>query len=273
MSRNESILVIVDPGARHHAGLAKAALIAKKSAARVDLFACSSASSGALRSFPAQSTDEIARAETSAMLHALARPLRDLGLEVTTEAVQAESPSAALAACLKHSRAGMVIKDVHRDAGSGNAALTWSDWELARDCPISLLLSKPTLWPALPKICIAIDPGHRQLALVSLEHSIMEQGQALAERLDGELHVLHACMLPAVTTMPAADPVHLGVMGIGDVLTRFVDQLEASIVVMGAVSRSPLRKDVIGSTAEILLRHLLCDVLLVKAPQAASALH
>lgn len=290
MSRNEAIFVIVDPGASHHAGLVKAALIAKKSAARIDLFACSSASSA----------DEIARAaETSAMLRSLARPLRELGLEVTTETIRAESLRA-LAECLKQSCAQMVIKDVYQDADSGNAELTCSDWELARVCPISLLLSKATLWPALPKICIAIDPGHRQVALVPLEHSIMEQGRALAERLDGELHALHACMPPAVTTVAAADAervtrhyrdrlasleslmanhrvstgqVHVGMGGSGDVLSRLVGQLEASIVVMGAVSRSPLRKNVIGSTAENLLRQLPCDVLLVKAPQAASVLH
>lgn len=234
MRRNDAILVVVDPQARHHAGLAKGALLAKKFQARVNLFACS----GAL---PTRSTDEHIRvAETSKILQALARPLRDRGLDVTTETVHAESLNGALAERLKHSTARFVVKDVYRDAFSGRAALTHNDWEIALACPVSLLLSKSKLWPALPKICAAVDSRQGLQSLAYLERSIMAEGAALTSRLEGELDVLHACE---------------------DVLTRVLAQLATNIVVMGAPSRDPW------------LNQLPCDVLLVKAPQAAFALH
>lgn len=240
MGRNDAVLVIVDPSARHHAGLAKGALLARMFQTHVDLFACSDASRGDLPGDSARAVDESMRvATTSEILQMLARPLRDRGLDVTTEARHAESPNAALTEHLKNSSARFVIKDIHPDAASGRAALTRSDWQLARACPVSLLLSKSRLWPALPKICAAIDNGDRREHAL-LERVILEQGAALTSRLGGELDVLHAC---------------------ADVLTRVVGQLATSIVVMGALSHNPV------------FNQLACDVLLVKSPQVAPSPH
>jgi universal stress protein E len=42
------------------------------------------------------------------------------------------------------------------------------------------------------------------------------------------------------------------------------DRIEAGIVVMGAVSRSGLKRLFVGSTAERMIDHLNCDVLVLK---------
>ena len=47
--------------------------------------------------------------------------------------------------------------------------------------------------------------------------------------------------------------------------------VRAAIVVMGAVSRSGLRRAFIGNTAERVLDRLPCDVLVVKPPRFKSA--
>lgn len=237
MGRNDAILVIVDPSAKHHAGLAKGALLARKFDTRIEIFSCSG-------------TSEVR--PSSEILQALAWPLRDRGLEVTTESVQAESVSAALVSRLRNSLASLVIKDVHPSASHARAGLAHGDWELARDCPKALLLSKARLWPALPKICAAIEPQHASWARAPLAQAVMEQGTALSAHLGGELDVLHAC---------------------GPMLTRVVSQLATAIVVVGVESGGPLRKDVMGSSAGSMLKELPCDVLLVKAPQAVLALH
>lgn len=70
-----------------------------------------------------------------------------------------------------------------------------------------------------------------------------------------------------------ASHVHFSIGSVCEVLNAFVTQLAASVVVMGAVSRAALRRDVIGSTAEGLLRQIPCDVLVVKASQAPTLLH
>ena len=50
-----------------------------------------------------------------------------------------------------------------------------------------------------------------------------------------------------------------------EVLPRHAAERRADLMVMGAVSRSRLREIFIGSTAERVLDHLPCDVLVVKA--------
>jgi universal stress protein E len=51
-----------------------------------------------------------------------------------------------------------------------------------------------------------------------------------------------------------------------DLLPRLAAERHADVLVMGAVSRSRLREIFVGSTAERVLDHLPCDVLIVRAP-------
>jgi len=57
---------------------------------------------------------------------------------------------------------------------------------------------------------------------------------------------------------------HLNMGLVRDELASLVKRLDAGIVVMGAVSRSGLRRVFIGNTAERVLDDLDCDVLVVK---------
>jgi universal stress protein E len=290
MSSTNAIVVIVDPSAKHQAGLAKGALLAQKLGARVDLFAI------------------LRGAETSSMLQSLARPLRDCGLEVTTQAARDDFPSSTLAEHVKHTRAKLVIKDVHQHAVTRRASLSHSDWELIRSCPVALLLSKPTLWPERPQICVSIDPEHGGPTRASLDDNVMEHGVMLAGQLDGDLHVLDAHIPPSyVVTVPAGDDfraleyshelliaqchaklrslktlassygvqashVHMAIGPVCDALRSLASELKASVVVMGAVSRTARRRDALGSTAEALLEQISCDVLVIKATEAAVSL-
>jgi universal stress protein E len=308
MSPTETILVIVEPRANHHAGLAKGALLAQKIRARIHLFRCSSHAAADER-YLVSADDSVRDEEMSSMLQALARPLREQGLEVTTQTARGDSANDAIVACLKDTHSRLVIKDIHQHAVSRRASLTHGDWELIRSRPAALLLSKPTLWPGRPQICAAIDPGHSHQAQMSLDQAVLEQAVMLARQLEGELHVLHAYIPPAFVVpvsavedfrmlesshqlviaqcharlrslkalasgygVPAGH-VHVTIGPVCEVLSSLVRELKASIVVMGAVSRSALRPDVIGSTAEALLEKIACDVLVVSTPNAAMSLH
>jgi universal stress protein E len=57
-----------------------------------------------------------------------------------------------------------------------------------------------------------------------------------------------------------------------EVLPRLAGALQADIVAMGAISRSALRRVLIGSTAEDVLDRLPCDALIIKPPDFASVL-
>ena len=51
-----------------------------------------------------------------------------------------------------------------------------------------------------------------------------------------------------------------------DGLLSLIDKVEADVVVMGAVARSAIQRMFLGSTAEHVLDHLPCDLLIVKPP-------
>jgi universal stress protein E len=207
MKPSDTILVIVDVQARHHAGLAKAALLAQKYRTRMDLLARLRGTAGGL--------------ERPSSLESLARPLRERGLEVTTATVRAETLEVALAQRLRGPRARFVIKDVVRTASSQRIAVTHDDWERVRVCPVPLLLSKPTLWPELPKVCAAIDPARDDGGLVPADESVVEQGALLARNLTGQFRVASN-------------------RSVCEVENGFVRPLGASIIVMSTASYAAL---------------------------------
>ena len=51
---------------------------------------------------------------------------------------------------------------------------------------------------------------------------------------------------------------------INDSLPALIEEVDAAVVVMGAISRSAIDRVFVGSTAERLLDELVCDVLVIK---------
>jgi universal stress protein E len=58
-----------------------------------------------------------------------------------------------------------------------------------------------------------------------------------------------------------------------DAIPEAARETRAAIVVMGAVSRSGLKRVLIGNTAERVLDQLACDVLVVKPPRFVTHVH
>lgn len=302
-----NILVIVDPTAKEHPAVTKGAVLAEKFAARLELFICDTKASRNARAAEHARTegDRPFVFHLKPMLESLAQPLRQRGLDVTTEVVCTDPLHQALVDRVKRTSAELVIKDTHHHTLAQRTFLTNTDWELIRGCPVPLLLTKPRPWGAAPKICATVDPGHKDDRPLLLDRSVLDQASAFAQRLQGELHVLHAYLplsvVAAVTAQPAPiavdvspetlaserqivskqlqpllsgyeilpENVHFELGGSADVICRVSGELGADIVAMGAVSRSGMKRVFIGSTAEDVLERLPCDALICKAPDFA----
>lgn len=306
MSSIESILVIVDPTAQQHPAVTKGALLAEKLSARLDLFICDTQAARNVRL--AQHLRDSPGAplkQLSPWLEDIAVPLREQGLDVMTEVLSADPLQTALLERVKHTCAGLVIKDTHHHTIAQRTFLTNTDWELIRGCPVPLLLVKPTAWSATHRIGAALDPGHKDDKPRLLDRCILEEAGRFAHALGGEVHAIHtyipAAMIaaatmsvpPLVIDIPAealeeerknklkeltaltsdyrlsAENIHLETGGVDEALCRLVQQYEIDIMAMGAVSRRGLKRMLIGSTAEEVLEHLPCDMLVVKSPNFA----
>jgi universal stress protein E len=196
--------------------------------------------------------------------------------------------------------ADLVMASLRVPTLPGRLWLQNTDWELIRQCPCPVLLVKSTrAYRARPVILAALDPFHAHAKPAALDQALLKTGDALAGALGGTLHAFHSYM-PLVSTLPVPmGPVvpigfpqemedihgqqvavlfdklagaagipaarrHLHMGNVQDELNATVKDVQASIVVMGAVSRSGLRRVFIGNTAESVLNGIACDVLIVK---------
>jgi universal stress protein E len=309
MNRICNILVIVDPTASEHPAVAKAALLAQRFNARLELFACETKASREARlvAHDRKQAKEPFIVDLKPMLEALAAPLRMRGVDVATETDSADPLHVALLDRVKRTSAELVVKDTHHHTLGQRIVLTNTDWQLIRGCPVPLLLVKPFPWSGSPRIVAAIDPGHTNDKPAMLDHCILQHAAAFSKKLQGELHVLHAYIPAAVVAAAASVPpigmaitaeelareaeskrreiaallsdygvrsenIHVITGGTAEVLPRAAQAIRADIMALGAISRSGLKRAFIGSTAEDVLEKLPCDALIIKTPNFAELL-
>jgi universal stress protein E len=304
MDSIKQILVIVDPTVSKHPAVAKAALLAEKFSARIELFVCDTRSTREMRlaaHVRARPGDPFL-VNVKALLETLAAPLRSRGIDVTTECAHADALHVGLIDRTRHTNADLVIKDTHHHSLAQRTFLTNTDWQLIRGCPVPLLLTKNTKWATVPRIFAAVDPGHVNDKPEILDHWIVEHAALFAQRLEGELHVVHVYLpmaiigaatvgYPPLATAVTpedlaveeanrrklvdsllseyhlgAERIHLELGGPAQALPRATESLHADVLTMGAIARSGLKRIFIGSTAEDVLERLPCDALIVKPP-------
>jgi universal stress protein E len=280
MKRLDRILVVVDPTTESQPALEKAARLARASAATLELFVCDFDPAfdgrGLTETDRLQALREQLLADRRATLEGLAGPLRRDGLEVETHASWDNPLHRGIVHRVRATSPDLVIKDTHYHSALRRALVTNADWNLIRTCPAPLLLVKPMRWPAAPRVIAAIDPGHPADEPAALEHDILDSASLLAERLGGELHVLHACSLAerrrseavvAAVVAPHAVPqsrIHVLHGSPVSVLPDAASALRADVVVMGAVSRSRIEEMFVGHTAERTLDLVASDILVIK---------
>jgi universal stress protein E len=193
----------------------------------------------------------------------------------------------------------LVIKDTHHHPAIARALFTNTDWHLIRECPAPLMLVRTESWPSTGKVLAAVDPLHERDKTAALDRKIVDTAAHVAETIGGELHVLHvfepmeAMITAGDEYLPYAIPLdevgqkrrsqywkalqslvtdlhlpakrlHLRSGFVRDQLCDMARELDAGLIVMGAIARSGLKRVFLGSTAEDVLEWLPCDVLIVK---------
>ena len=298
------ILSVVDPTAAVQPALQRAAWLATRIGAKVDLLTCyydEYLVGGRL--FGSHSLHE-ARQEVLdgfvQTLEFLAAPLRNDGLDVTTTAIWNHPAYEGIARHAEQTGAGVVFKDTEHHSALARALFSHSDWALIRACRIPLWLVKPMDFPEKPLFIAAIDPMNEHDKPAALDDEILCISQSLARLTGAEVRAFHSFdprTAVATATMNAYIPASLplaeiereirvqhesrfreitGFYGIGndqrhlvrglahEELPALAKELGASVVIMGAVARNRLKRLFIGATAERTLENLPCDLLIVK---------
>jgi len=302
MKKLRRILVAIkNPAARHQPAMRKAAQLATALDARLELFHAITEpvylDAFAAQGLSLQQTQKQQRERITIRLEKHAAALRKTGLSVD---VKCEWDFPAFEAVIRRatrSRAGLIVAERHARKHVLPWLLRFNDWELLRRSPLPVLLVKrPQPWRK-PVVLAAIDPSHGFAKPARLDAQILDVASEVSTALGGKLHVAHA--FPGVP-LPGADMFAIPAATAGsieqqaareakrkfaavmdasvarqarrhfvigqavDAIPQLVRSQRAGLVVMGAVSRSGLRRLLIGDTAEQVLDALPCDVLVIK---------
>ena len=304
MSKFSNILCVIDPTTEEQPGLARAAWLAKKSGAAIEMLVCyynEYLSGDRLFDSPAL---EKARSEVigeyEKKLEKLAEPLRAEGITVTSHATWDHPLYEGIVRRAVISHTDLVVKDTHHHSAVERALFTNTDWNLIRTCPVPVWLVKPREIADEPVFLAAIDPLNENDKPAALDDEILMLSKAVVEETGGEVHAFHAYdprIAVATATANAYIPVSLPfdeiekqmreqhgkrfnevtqfheipeershlVAGLThEELPALADEISADVVVMGAVSRNRWKRLFIGATAERTLEHLPCDLLIIK---------
>jgi universal stress protein E len=304
MEKIERIMCVIDPTTDAQFALQRASWLAEKFGAELELFVSyynEYLSGDRFFDSPSLAT---ARAEViegfEKKLEKMAQPLRKRGISVATCAVWDHPLYEGIVRHAAATGADMVVKDTHRHSAAARALLTNTDWHLIRSCASPLWLVKPEELPTELSFIAAIDPMNEHDKPAALDDEILVISKKLAEKSGGAVHAFHSFdprIAVATATANAYIPVSLPfdeiekqmreqhekrfheitafheipddkshlIAGLThEELPELAEEINASAVVMGAVARNRLKRMFIGATAERVLDHLPCDLIIVK---------
>ncbi len=289
-----TILVVVDPFTEQEQPvLSRAAWLAERFGAHVELFACdydAEIDSGrvATVSIPSSGMREQLMLRHRRQLESFAAALRGRRLQVTVNVAWDYPPDEAIVRHVIATRPWLVAKDTHHHTILQRTLLSNTDWNLIRDCPAPLLLVKPREVGPHPTILAAIDPVQEHDKPTQLDDAIYKFASALCERTGGALHMTHAISTPLGVQLPPnvqaivadehrraldafllehpvrAENLHVHEGLAHQCLQHVAVSQHADFVVMGAVARRGIKRVLIGSTAARVLDRLPCDLVIIK---------
>jgi universal stress protein E len=295
----------------------KAAQIAAACRAQLEIYHCLDAPLYAdLQTLGEHSLHEIEsnlQQQTVRRLEAIAARVRRHHIKV---AVRAEWDFPAYEAIVRRAvriKADLIIASAHAGRHRLASLMRLTDWELVRLSPIPLLLVKDARPYQRPAVLAALDPTHAFAKPLKLDRQILQLGRAVSQKLRGSLHAVHAysrvpgasfpeqAITPALIRQIEQDaqrgakaafdrvlrsshiaPAHRYLIARDPVnaIAEAARRSRSAIVVMGAISRSGIKRWLIGNTAERILDDLRCDVLIVKpstfrnrVPRATRGVH
>ncbi len=173
---------------------------------------------------------------------------------------------------------------------------TPTDWHLLRKCPSPVWMVKDQPWPEGGKALVAVNLASEEPYHNALNEKLVKETLQLAEQVNHtEVHLVGAYPVTPINIaieLPEFDPSvyndairgqHLLAMkalrqkfsidekvthvekGLPEeVIPDLAEHLQAGIVVLGTVGRTGLSAAFLGNTAEQVIDHLRCDLLVIK---------
>lgn len=296
------LFAVRNPEAARQPGILKAIRIAKSFGASLELFhALSSPVFRSVQPLTGQSIDTLRVEAVDRARNRLAKfaaMARKHEVDLQYSATWDYPPHEAIVRRAQKIRADLIVAECHRGRRAPRWLLELTDWELLRTSALPVLLLKNSRIYRRPVVLAAVDPTHAHAKPARLDADILGAATQLSCTLHGRLHVMFAnhprfgslIMGEPAMNASAISMIYEALEQQGrETFERFMAAMDvdpsrrhlvnrppaqaipavarstgASLVVMGAVSRSALQRMFIGNTAERVLDTLPCDVLVLK---------
>jgi len=238
--------------------------------------------------------------ERAAALRALAQRYAGEVAEIRHEALWAAEPCESILAKAISVSADYVVKDVGRESTLSRLLFTPLDWKLVRLLPCKLMLVGLGAASAIGRVLAAVDALREEGGREGLNRQILRVARELSGYHDAALDL--ASVAPAMTTRSgaplgidplldrvlarhtvafetlvrdcgiAAERAHQLVGAPAERIAALARSIRADLVVIGNVYHGPLERLLLGSTAEVLMQLLQCDLVVVKRPDFVDTL-
>jgi len=278
MDKLTSILVVIDPTDESRHVLGKAMILARHFRARLELFLCDSENAFALsHSYDRRGVSAAREGCVAAGYRYLDAVRRTLAEDVqVTSHVACESPLyEAIVRRALDTRPDLVIKSA---AGARRLWLDANDWQLARTCPVALMLTRGKPWNARPRFAAAVDvtdPDGGALARTIMQAAGFMAGGCKADLevvfssapgLDTETREVHADLLARLVNEFRVGAEHTTILSgaAEETLPAFASGKNFDVLVMGALTRRRGLAALVGTLTSKLVDVLDCDFVLVK---------
>jgi universal stress protein E len=301
MSGQSRFMLIVSPLMQHSPAFDRAAALAKAEGAALHIVAfdyLEGLATAGLVNEQAREEMRLGYIERHRQwLEEQARPLRKIGLKVTTEVTWVERPLQEILIHLKEQPIELVIKALTHESLLSRLMFTPLDVHLLRECPVPLHFVSNTTHALPRKVIAAIDPFHRDDQYQDLNDRILREAVKLASTCNAKVDVVYAYDLSSISadefdfnnvstffssgkakTLFDAQGDAFNALGerngippeqrhmiMGNpakVLVSYADAYDVDVIVMGRVTHRGMDR-LIGSTAENLLYKMPCSVWVV----------
>lgn len=295
------ILVVIDPKKNNDMLVSRASRFALNYNASVEVYIA--AYSSALESSHWFDKDGLEKAhkgyiqDKQAWLSSMVNALKSDGVAVEGYVEWAKPLHRAVLDRADSIGADLIVIQAEHHSLMVRALFTNADWHLIRESKVPLLFVHENDWGSHLSVAAAVDPLHVHSKPEELDDKLLQSAHDLACKLPGELHVIHAYEpIPAgviaefdaiiadyefyrekvrdrhregldALLRKSVEPstiVHFEEGMPERVLPQVVNEVGIDLILMGAMSRNGLDKLFIGSTAERVLDHLRCDILILK---------
>lgn len=302
MKSVSKILVNVEEHHDSAQAIAKAAWLAERSGAAIELFCCCfnlSVRNGYLFDQEAgQHAQHGYLRQVEGRLLAIASSLQSQGLVVDVDVAWDRHHCEGVLRKVQRYGPDLLIHQIGVHSRLGHYWMAHQDWQLLRECAVPMLLVKAHQWSQVPAVAACVDPFHECDVPAELDRAILDQASLLARLADGRLHVVHSFhalplsaifdehvvtdyaalqkkvakqhadalenMLDERVLVDAAN-VHQLEGETHLTLPAFAAQHRIDVMVMGSIARGFLDRLLLGSTIERVFDAMDCDVLAVKS--------